>query len=112
MQVDQGKNEAFQVLHQVEEHCEAVGIFGLLHFCVGTDLGGLQTHLLRAHTHHQFLLADLVRLGPLLVLAVQNSALQHDLAHLVDDRLRDEGLFADELVALVLGVVVILEFSG
>lgn len=111
MQVDQGKNEAFQVLHEVEEGGEAVGVLGLLHLCVGADLRGLQSDLACAHAHHQLLLADLVGLGPLLILAVQDAALEHDLAHLVDDRLRDEGLLADELVALVLRVVVVLQLA-
>lgn len=50
MEVDQGEHEALEVLHQVEEGCEAVRVFRLLHFGVGADLGGLQAHLSAAHS--------------------------------------------------------------
>lgn len=75
VEVDEGEDEALQVLHQVEEYGEASGVFGLLHLGVRADLAGLQTHFAIAHAHHQLLLAYLVRLRPLLVLALQDAAL-------------------------------------
>ncbi len=52
MEVDQGEYEAFEILYEVEESSEAVGVFRLLHFCIGADLGGLQTHLSASHSDH------------------------------------------------------------
>ena len=95
MHIDEGKDQALQVLHQVEKHRESLWVFRLLHLAVGADLGGLEGHFLGAHPHHQFLLANFVRLGPLSILAAENAAIKHDALHLVDDRLRYEGCVDD-----------------
>lgn len=87
MEVDQRENEALEVLHQVEEDCQTRGILGLLHLCVGADFARLQTHLPRANADYQLLLADLIWLGPLLILAFEDAALKHDASHLVNHSL-------------------------
>ena len=45
----------------------------------------------RAFSDHQLLLADLVRFGPVGVLAVEDATGEYDPLHLIDDGLRDKG---------------------
>ena len=91
VEVHKRKDEAFQILHQVEECSQPLGILVFLHLGVRTYLGGLQSHLLLAHPHHQLLLANFIRFGPFRIGTVENAAFQNDLLHLIDDSLRYKG---------------------
>jgi hypothetical protein len=92
VEVDQGEHEALEVLHEVEESSQSIRIFRLLNFCVRADLGGLQADFFPPDSYNELLLADFIGFGPLRIFAFEDSAFEDDPAHLVDDRLRDEGL--------------------
>lgn len=90
MQVDKGEDKALEVLYQVEKDSEPTGILSLLYFCVWTDFACLKTHLFAANAYHKFLLTDLIRFWPLLILALQNTAVQYYAPHLIDHSLWDK----------------------
>ena len=91
MQIYQRKDEAFQILHKVEESSQSIGVFCLLHLRIRSDLRSFQTDFLLAHSYDEFLLADLIWLGPLSILALQDAALDDDSAHFINDSLGDVG---------------------
>ena len=91
VEVHKRKDKAFQILHQVEECSQPLGILVFLHLSVRTYLGGLQSNFLLAHPHHQLLFAYFIGFGPFRIGAVKNTAFQYDLLHLIDDSFRYEG---------------------
>ena len=112
MQVHQREHEALDVLHQVEEDDQSLGVCRFLHVRERPDLRCPQAEFLFAHPDVYLLLSDFVGFGPILVAFFHYPTLKNDPLHLVDDCLRYEHLLADEGVAFVLRVVEVLEFAG
>ena len=116
MQINQREHKTLKILHQIEERRQPLRITSLLHLPIRPDLRGRQLNLLAIDSGNKLLFPDLVGFGPVLVLALHDPALEDYSLHLVDDGLgdvdyrgvRERGtLLADQLVALVLGVVVV-----
>jgi len=118
MQIDQGKHETLQILHEVKEYSQTFWVLVLLHLSVWAYLRCRQCHLFLTNPNYQLLLAYLVWFGPLCILAVENSAINDDALHLINHclgniRYADKifTLFPDELIAFVLRIIVVLELA-
>ena len=118
VKVDQWEDEAFQILNKVKKDGQSIGIVGFLDFAVRANFGGGKVDLFSVYSGDKLLFSDLVWFGPILIIAVHDSAVQNDPLHFFDDSLRDINwinhkitLFSDELIAFVLGVVMVLEFA-
>ena len=105
MEADQREDETLEVLDQVVETAETVGVAGLVDIHQGADLAGGEADVFVSDDDLQLLTANTVRLGP------EGVVLGHDLA-VLDDPLEfvhhggvDEGLLPDHGVVLVVAVI-------
>lgn len=87
VEIHEGEDEALQILHEVEEGRQSLGIGCFLHVRVRAYLRSREDHLFLADSDHQLLLADLVRLGPLLIARVHYPGLNYYPLHLIDHSL-------------------------
>eukprot|EP00446_Apocalathium_sp_SHHI-4_P058857 CAMPEP_0177429124 /NCGR_PEP_ID=MMETSP0368-20130122/74942_1 /TAXON_ID=447022 ORGANISM="Scrippsiella hangoei-like, Strain SHHI-4" /NCGR_SAMPLE_ID=MMETSP0368 /ASSEMBLY_ACC=CAM_ASM_000363 /LENGTH=103 /DNA_ID=CAMNT_0018899603 /DNA_START=41 /DNA_END=349 /DNA_ORIENTATION=- len=74
VQADQAEDEALQVLHQVVEDPETLGVLGGLHVRQGANLGGREGDVLLAADHLQLLAPDPVRSWPVVVVLLEDLA--------------------------------------
>lgn len=82
VEVDEGEHQALEVLDQIEEDGQAVGVLALLHLGIGADLGCLEGEGLPVYVDLQQLLAGLVGLRPQRVALLQDLAVRNDLLDL------------------------------
>jgi len=111
MEADQREDETLEVLDQVVETAETVGVAGLVDIHQGADLAGGEADVFVSDDDLQLLTANTVRLGP------EGVVLGHDLA-VLDDPLEfvhhggvDEGLLPDHGVVLVVAVIGVPELA-
>mmetsp|Transcript_102089 Transcript_102089/g.259437 ORF Transcript_102089/g.259437 Transcript_102089/m.259437 type:complete len:233 (-) Transcript_102089:3-701(-) len=109
MQTDKAEDEALQVLHQVVEDPETLGVLGGLHVRQGANLGGREGDVLLAADHLQLLAPDPVRSWPVVVVLLEDLAVLDGLPELPHHRLRDVRLLADHNLALIVRVVGVAE---
>ena len=105
MEADQREDETLEVLDQVVETAETVGVAGLVDIHQTANLAGGEADVFVSDDDLQLLTANTVRLGP------EGVVLGHDLA-VLDDSLQlvhhggvDECLLTDHGVVLVVAVV-------
>lgn len=90
MEINKRKDEAFEVLNQVKKDSQTISILTLLHLRVRPNLRSLQAHFLVTYSYYQLLLPDFIRLWPLSIFAIENSAFKDNPPHLIDDSLRNK----------------------
>ena len=101
------EDKALEVLHDVVEGAEAVGVVAALDVDEGANFGGGEGHMFGVADNFELLAADLVGLGPVGVIAVEHAAIVDDALHFGDDSVADEGFFPYDALLLVLSVVCI-----
>lgn len=67
VQGDEAEDQGLEVLDQIVEDAQALGVGGLGDVDEGANLGGLEADVLAAHFNLQFLPAVLILLGPFAV---------------------------------------------
>ena len=90
MKIDKWENKALKILNKVEEDCESICIFCLLHFGIGANFGCLQAHFFVAYSNYKLLFANFIRLRPFSIFTIENAAFKHYSPHFIDYCLRDK----------------------
>ena len=111
MQTDERKHETLDILHQVVEASEALGILAVVNVDQRADLGGGERNVLIAHDNLELLAADSVRCRPRLVVLLHDVRLLDDPLQLVHYRLVHVRLLPDQRVVLIVRVVGIAQLA-
>eukprot|EP00628_Pelagophyceae_sp_CCMP2097_P006270 CAMPEP_0184125684 /NCGR_PEP_ID=MMETSP0974-20121125/25161_1 /TAXON_ID=483370 /ORGANISM="non described non described, Strain CCMP2097" /LENGTH=114 /DNA_ID=CAMNT_0026429023 /DNA_START=152 /DNA_END=496 /DNA_ORIENTATION=+ len=82
---DQREDEALQVLDEVVEYPQALGVLRVLHVEERADLGARECDVIVANLDLELLPPDAVRLRPLVVVLARHLGLGDDPLELVDD---------------------------
>eukprot|EP00303_Exanthemachrysis_gayraliae_P006915 CAMPEP_0206007436 /NCGR_PEP_ID=MMETSP1464-20131121/5763_1 /ASSEMBLY_ACC=CAM_ASM_001124 /TAXON_ID=119497 /ORGANISM="Exanthemachrysis gayraliae, Strain RCC1523" /LENGTH=201 /DNA_ID=CAMNT_0053380931 /DNA_START=213 /DNA_END=815 /DNA_ORIENTATION=- len=105
VQPDEGEHQGLEVLDQIVEHAEALGVLALLHVQEGPDLGGHERDVLLAQHDLQLLPPVPVGRGPVVVVLLGHLAVLDQPFQLVQHALGHPGFLADHDVVLVGRVV-------
>ena len=112
MQVNEGEDEAFDVLHKVEEDYQSFRVRCLLHVCKRTDFWSFQADFLFPDPNVYFLLSNLIWLWPVLVAFLHDATFYYYFPHLVNHCLWHEHFFADQWVTFILRIIEVLQLSS
>jgi len=85
VQADEGEDEGLEVLDEVVEDPEAVGVLAVLHVQQGPDLRRREADVLVAHHDLQLLAPHPVGLRPVLVVLPHDLGVRDDAAQLLQD---------------------------
>jgi hypothetical protein len=99
--VDQRKDQALQVLDQVEEYLEALRVLALLDLLAGAQLVDLKLAVVLAHLDTEFLFAPVRGPGPALARDPKDAALLDDPLELFDHQRTQVDLLPNRLFVLV-----------
>ncbi len=111
MEANEREDQALDVLNEVVEAAEALGVLAVVDVHEGADLARSERDVLVAEHNLELLAADAVRRRPHLVVLLHDLRVLDDSLELVHDTLVDEALLADERVVLVVGVVGVAELA-
>ncbi len=89
MQVDHGKDKAFDILNEVEKDGQSIGVIGFLNLSIGSNFGCLKEYAFVSNSDFKLLLPNFIRLGPFLITALHDSAGLDNSFHFIDDCLRN-----------------------
>lgn len=109
MEADKGEDKALDVLDGVVEDAEAVGVLALLDVEQAADLCREKGDVLARSGDLELLLAHGVGHGPPRVVQPEHAALLDDAPQLAQHAARQEGLFADDVLVLVVAVVCVAQ---
>lgn len=111
MQSDQGKHKTLQILHQVVETAQPLGILRLAHVHQRAGFARRERNVLVVDDDLQLLAADPVGLRPQRVLLLHDLRVDDDAAQLVHHARVAVHLLADHRVVLVVGVVGVAQLA-
>lgn len=111
MQTDEREDETLDVLNEIVEASQALGILAVVDVDERADLGGCERDVLVAHHDLELLSADSIGRRPRLVVFFHDVRVVDDAFQLVHHGLVHVGLFANERVVLVVGVVGVAELA-
>jgi len=110
VQRDESKHKALDVLNQVVENTQTVGILAALHLHQMPDLRCAERNVLVVQHDFQLLFPDAIRLWPVSIVLFEDFTTGDDTLQFVQHRVGNDCLLPDHGFLLVVGVVGVTEF--